>query len=237
MPPVFLERTGIAWNEAGRAVATAIEWERADIVTADGITLPTGIEATHILGPGDRVVFSGVLRKQADNGPFRLGEHRLTLDLQGAVRTLQSPPGVEWNGRYVENGDVTIRFVEPRNAADRRRKRMQDAARAMAQDDVTAALADYLQAIRDDPTDINAHAGAGQAYMLLGRFREAVAELEQVLPHRRSERSLVPVWLAFSYLSMNDNAKAEAVLTSVYGTEAARRELEVLQAAARRGVR
>jgi thioredoxin-like negative regulator of GroEL len=69
--------------------------------------------------------------------------------------------------------------------------------------------------------------------MNLGRFREAIAELERVLPSLK-DRSAVPAWLAFSYVSVGDIAKAEAVLTSAHGADAAKRELQDLRAAGAR---
>jgi hypothetical protein len=237
MPPEFLQRGRIGWQEGGRTVSIAVEWQKAEIVTVDSIDVPSWVSSTQVLAPGDRVHCSGVIRREDSGTPFGLAEHRLTLDLGSAVRTLQSPAGTEWNGRIVERGEVTLRVLEVRNAADVRRKRMHDAARAAARDDYATALREYLQVLRDDPGGIDAHAGAGKMYMWLGRFREAVIEFEQVLPSYVGVRSALPSYLAFSYLSVGDSAKAEALLRSAYGPEGARRELEVLRAAVRRGVK
>ena len=68
--------------------------------------------------------------------------------------------------------------------------------------------------------------------MELGRFKEAIAEFELVLPNNVGERSLLAGWLAYSYLSVGEDQKAEDLLVSTYGNEDGRRQLQQFRAAA-----
>ena len=100
------------------------------------------------------------------------------------------------------------------------------------EDDANAALREYLQLVQQNPSDLAAHAGAGQAYMELGRFREAITEFELVLPNYVGERSLLPAWLAYSYLAVGEDQKAEALLVSRFGRESGARQLQQFRDAA-----
>ena len=231
--PSFIDNVDVTWHHDGRAVPVTIQWRAAEVIAPDEITIPVALRIAIALEPGGRLTLDAVIQKGGnDDSAFGLGEHRLTLNLQRAVRSLQSPLGTPWVGRYVESGDITVRVIEARTETDARRKRLADASKAMARDDANAALREYLQLVQQDPSDIAAHTGAGQAYMELGRFKEAIAEFELVLPNNVGERSLLPGWLAYSYLSVGEDQKAETLLVSTYGNEAGRRQLQQFRAAA-----
>jgi len=231
--PSFIDNVDVTWHHDGRAVPVTIQWRAAEVIAPDEITIPVALRIAIALEPGGRLTLDAVIQKGGnDDSAFGLGEHRLTVNLEGAVRGLQSPLGTPWVGRYVESGDITVRVIEARTATDARRKRLADASKAMARDDANAALREYLQLVQQNPSDIAAHAGAGQAYMELGRFREAIVEFELVLPNNVGERSLLPGWLAYSYLSVGEDQKAETLLVSTYGNEAGRRQLQQFRAAA-----
>ena len=231
--PSFIDNVNVTWNRDGRAVPITVQWLDAELITPDEIAIPVTLRTAITLEPGARLTLDGVIRKRGDDdSALGLGEHRLTLNLQRAVRSVQSPLGTPWVGRYVESGDITVRMIEMRTATDARRKRLADASKAMARSDSNAALREYLQLVQQNPSDIAAHAGAGQAYMELGRFREAIVEFELVLPNILGERSLLLGWLAYSYLSVGEDHKAEALLVSTYGNEAGRRQLQQFRAAA-----
>jgi hypothetical protein len=233
--PSFVDDVDVTWHHDRRAIPVSIQWRDAEVTTPDDIVIPVTLRTAITLEPGARLTLDGVIRKRGDDdSAFGLGEHRLTINLERAVRSLQSPAGTPWVGRYVESGDITVRVIEARTATDVRRKRLFDASKAMARDDANGALREYLQLIKQNPSDIAAHAGAGQAYMELRRFREAIAEFELVLPNYASERSLIPGWLAYSYLSVGEDQKAEALLVSTYGPEAGRRQLQQFRAGASR---
>jgi hypothetical protein len=231
--PSFVDNVDVMWHDGGRAIPVTIQWRDAEFVTPDDIAIPLTLRTAITLEPGSRLTLDGVIQKRGDDdSSFGFGEQRLTINLERAVRSLQTPLGTPWVGRYVESGDVTLRVIEVRTAIDARRKRLADASKAMARDDAKAALQDYLQLIQQNPSDIAAHTGAGQAYMELRRFREAIAEFELVLPNYVGERSMLPDWLAYSYLSVGEDQKAEALLVSTYGNEAGRRQLQQFRAAA-----
>lgn len=232
--PSFVDNVDVTWHHDLRAVPVTIQWRDAEVTTPDDIVIPVTLRTAITLEAGGLLTLEGVIQKRGDDSAFGLGEHRLSLNLERAVRSLQSAAGTPWVGRYVESGDITVRMVEVRTATDARRKGLADASKAMARDDPNAALRDYLQLIKQNPSDIAAHAGAGQAYMELRRFREAIAEFELVLPNYVGERSLIPGWLAYSYLSVGQEQKAEALLVSTYGPEAGRRQLQQFRAAASR---
>jgi predicted Zn-dependent protease len=66
-------------------------------------------------------------------------------------------------------------------------------------------------------------------WLKLGRFRDAIPELELVKP-RRPERSLIHDQLAYCYLATGDDRKAEATLREVQSPENVRRSLEKMRA-------
>lgn len=231
--PSFVDNVDVTWHQGGRAVPVTVQWRDAEVITSDDTVIPVTLRTAVTLEPGGRLTLDGVIRKRGDDdSSFGLGEHRLTFNLVKAVHSLQTPLGTPWIGRYVESGDITVRMIEMRTASDARRKGFADASKAMARDDANAALREYLQLIQQNRSDIAAHAGAGQAYMELGRFREAIAEFELVLPSSVGERSLIPDWLAYSYLVVGQDQKAEALLVSTYGNEVGRRQLQQFRTAA-----
>jgi hypothetical protein len=180
--PSFIDNVDVTWHHDGRTVPVTIQWRAAEVIAPDEITIPVALRIAITLEPGGRLTLDAVIRKRGSaDSAFGLGEHRLTVNLEGAVRGLRSPLGTPWVGRYVESGDITVRMIEVRTATDARGKRLADASKAMARSDSNAALREYLQLVQQDPSDIAAHTGAGQAYMELGRFKEAIAEFELVL--------------------------------------------------------
>lgn len=70
--------------------------------------------------PQERIVFSGVIRPVS--GRFRVAEHQLTVDIERGVQSLGTPD-LPWPGRYVGQGNLTIRVRELRTLSDVRRQR------------------------------------------------------------------------------------------------------------------
>jgi hypothetical protein len=232
VPKAFVDNLEITSQQRNRPAPVAIVWRGVEIISADEVAVPSSVGVPVTLEAGGRLVLSGVLRHR-DGGDFEVGDHIVTLNIERAVPTLESPSGSPWHGRYVGVGDIAVRVKQLRTAADTRRLRLNDAAKASSREDDTSALQLYLAMIRDDPSDREARAGAGASYMHLRRFTEAIAELELVLPFHAGLRSAVPSWLAYSYLALGEDQKAEAVLISAHGAEVARRELEDLRRAVR----
>ena len=73
------------------------------------------------------------------------------------------------------------------------------------------AAAAYSRALAADPTDGTAIVGLGTAFLILGRYAEAIPLFEQVLPRGPSE-SLVFSRLAQAYLGVGDEQNALRVL-------------------------
>jgi hypothetical protein len=159
IPTAFIENLNITGHHGEVDIPVTVDWRAAAIVTPDEITLPVSIGAGAALEPGGHLVLNAVIRPR--QGIFRLGGAPLTLDIERAAKTLLSPSGGSWDGRYPGKDDITIRIVEVRTAGDLRRKRMHEAATASAHDDDAGALRLYLDIVRDNPSDNDARLGIG----------------------------------------------------------------------------
>lgn len=213
-------------NESGRDEPAETRWMAGRVVTSGGDHVISVAEPA-TLQPGDRVEVQGSLARR-DEREFLPGVYSVVIDIGAAAKGIRAAAGSAWNGRYEPGGTVRVHLIEPRTAAERRAKAMVEAHRALEDERLPDALARFLALVQANPNDLEARGGAGRAYLQLGRFKEAAAEFEAVLPSQAGQRSMLPLWLAHAYVGIGEMARAESLLRQHLPTEDVARRMQAM---------
>jgi tetratricopeptide (TPR) repeat protein len=175
---------------------------------------------------GDRFDLTGSLRR--DGGPpFAEVNHKLKVLVEQAVLTLRlKDRTTPWKGRFEPEGDLLLRFTPPVTVSDKRLSKLLEGRRALDRNDNAAALGHFGELLKLDPGDEGARAGIGEAYLNLGRFSEAAREFEALLPSVRETKSSICFSLAYAYVALADQQKAESTLRLVVPADQISRVIE-----------
>ena len=214
-------------NQSGRNEPVETRWSAGRLVTSSGDHAITVGEAT-TLWPDDRVEIQGSLAKP-DELEFTPGVYSVVIDVRSAARGIRTNAGTAWSGRYEAEGTVRVQVIEPRTAAERRTQAIIEAHRALEDERLEDALTRFSALVQANPSDLEARGGAGRVYLELGRFKEAVAEFEAVLPSVAGHRSMLYVWLAHAYVGIGNMARAESLLRQQLPPEAVAQRMQALR--------
>jgi hypothetical protein len=206
--PTMLE---VRLGETGRETPVTVEWlpevhQRGDVVPQVHI-------GPVYLGPQTGAGWRVVVRRQ-DGEKFVAGEYVITFwmhQLRSAVRTTDDRG---WMGRVFDGpGKVALVVQPPTTPADRAKMHNMRARDAAMRREFLDALNAYSLASAAEPSNGEAIVGAANVYMILGRYREAIARVEEIMP-RVSRDGLSPtrLTLARAYMAIRDEANALRVL-------------------------
>ena len=166
-----------------------------------------------------------------DAGALEAGEYRLVIDRAMARPKLAEADGSPWSGLFFDGGSfpVVIRALD--TAKDRARHNAAEALHAMRHEDYAAVLEYFRRMAAATPGDVVAETGIGWALLLLGRFAEAAAALEQVWTKHRTR--FAGARLATAYAALGRDDLAESLVRQVYPSERAEEELQRVRQEAR----
>ena len=205
--PAMLE---VRVADANRETPVTVEWlpevQRRGDITPHVQIGPVYLEPH--TGAGWRVL----VRRQ-DGERFLAGEYVITFwmhQLRSAVRTTDDRA---WTGSVFDGPGKIGLVVQPATtAADRAKMHNMRARDATTRRAYLDALDAYSLASAADPANIEAKYGAGYVYMILGRYRDAIARFEAVLPAFSDGFSPARLTLARAYIEIRDEANALRVL-------------------------
>lgn len=232
IPAGFDTRIDIRLDRGDRAVAAALTWPRVEVALPDDDSVDVSAETPFTLAPEGVARFHGVLTP--GSGALAPGDYTVRLNLRPAVTLVRDAAGKPWSGYYGDTAKIAIRVTEPHTPAEQRRASLAAANAAMLKDDPALALKHFGDMLRVDADDLEAQYGSGRASLDLGRYRDAAAAFERVMPRVRDRRSSVYDEAAYAYLALGEAARAEAILTERYGAEDGKRRLSELRAAVRK---
>lgn len=233
VPASFPDQISLTLERDGRAFPMKVQWVSTEVSRADDEFASVTFAAPLTVEP------EGVLRLTARLTPqgrdvFPAGTYVVSLNTMKAADRIERARGGPWRGHHPGEGTVTINIIDPQTPEELRRADLTAGNDALSRDDAASAVKHFEELVRRNPADLEAQAGAGQAYLDLKRYKEAAAAFELVLPSlRRGERSLLYTQAAFAYLALGQDGRAQQILTAAYGAESAKRQLAELREALR----
>jgi tetratricopeptide (TPR) repeat protein len=207
-----------------------VEWTRAGHQTQSAhIAIPLGLPVT--LAPGESLSVSGVLRNGLPQGE---GQYEIVTNISEAAKGLRWADATPWTGQSPPQGSVTIRVLKPRNDADRWQYHLTESTFASLRSDSAAAISHARELLKLRPGAPAGHYHLGNAYFAASRYKEAAAEFEVVLPSLQQRRSPAFQKLAYSYLALGEDQKAEATIRLVQSGDAVTQTLDEMRRNLRR---
>jgi predicted Zn-dependent protease len=161
------------------------------------------------------------------------GEQELQMNVTAAVESLTWSDGTAWRGRYRAYISVLVRVRKPTTLAERRAYHLAEGGAALSQGQPEATRRHATEVLRESPNDRVARYMLGNAFFAMRRYLEAIAEYEIVKP-ATPRRSILYLQLAYSYLAIGDEQRAEITLRGVQPPNEVQRSLETMRAALRR---
>jgi predicted Zn-dependent protease len=200
-----------------------------------GAEIPLDLIQQTTLHAGDRLEAEGVLRVESSSRLQREA-YTLTTTIGAAVAGFRGLDGAQpWRARFVPSGEIVLRFVPPTGRADLRRALELEADNALAQGAPERSLEIYTKMLAEVPGDMGARFGVARAAVELGRYGEAAAQLEALIPHVQN-RPVVRMMLARAYVGAGQVEKAELTLRQDFTPkEVAAHIRRFLEEARRRG--
>jgi tetratricopeptide (TPR) repeat protein len=222
-----LSRVRFVLNRGSSNAELRVEWETATHSSLSGSdTVPVGLAVT--LGPGDSYGRTGVLTAELADG-----EQLLRLNVTAAAEAVTWSDGTPWRGRLSPDLAAVVRVLKPQTVEERHYYHLIESSVALRRGDTEAALRHAREVLQESPNDQRGHYALANIFLKLGRFREAILELELVKPPR-PDRSLIYDQLAYAYLAVGDEHKAEATLREIRSADDSRAFLEKMRELLRR---
>lgn len=223
----FQPRLRFVLSRGAANVELSVEWEDVNHISelvAD--IVPAGLAIT--LGPGDTYSGAAVLAARLTDG-----EQRLTMKVTAAIEALTWSDGTPWRGRHFGDAQLVVRVPKPETLAERRSYHLIESNVAFKRGDTDAALRHARDVLKENPKDAGGHDALARVFMKLGRYRDAIAELQLVKTMLPRPGTLIDLSLAYSYLAIGDEQKATELVRAVYPPADVRPTLEQMRAALR----
>lgn len=203
-----LNRDLIVNVPSDEALTTIAEWDSEPLLDSGHTPVLADTEVT--VYPGKGVLWIVHLR-HADESPFTAG--RYTVEVTAGLSRARTPDEKAWISRLVEGRSASIVVIcgAPSNAPERIAAHHLVARKAQSEGRFNDSLAAIQLALSVDPTHRQSLISLGYAYLILGRFRDAIGPLEQAVAMGWVSMSLADA-LAHAYVGVKDEQNATRVL-------------------------
>jgi hypothetical protein len=233
-PSSWTTELGLRVERAGHVVPAKPAWERIEVALPADEPTDVSLTTPFTVAPEGVARFHGVLTPTALEA-FGPGDYTVLLNLGLAFAAVRDGAGKRWAGHHAEEGSIAVRVTEPRTPAEHQRANANAANAALLRGDAAGAVRHFTEVLRTDPNDLEALYGSGVAYLDLRRYRDAAAAFETVIPRMPTGvRTTIYYDVAFAYLALGEDARAEAILTKRYGATEGKRQLARIREAARK---
>ena len=214
--PVTIERT--VFTEAARFEVTGTQtmsvvpqWMTAIRRSGESIPQELAPQEEIRLESGRGFEWRVILRSESGES-FPAGDYELAIDLSRALTSVTTADGTKWAGQFVPRNTYHVSLAPASTPAEQAAMYRGMAEQALAEQRPEQAVGLFNRALQATPTDPDSLAGLGNAYLRLGRYRDAVSAFTQALPLLGNVRSGVPTLLALAYVGIGDEASATAIL-------------------------
>jgi len=206
----FIRRVEVTLRTASGEVVAVNDGWRDEATCVGGIQCPS--QARMVLPPRYSAVFYGAF-VPVNGKVLGEGEYRIHMITTEAEPLIANEDGSTWNGRKSGAGSIAVQFRPARTEPERGLVAYSRGTKLNARGDHEGALRVFRGYLATNPGDAIATYHLGETLLFLHRLPEAASVLEPLVAAGPVRADSWPAGvLVTTYLAMDQDAKAEALL-------------------------